>query len=772
MTGIAQTILGAMMKREIKRAIFVVTALLLMNAAAMAQQAAPAENQEKATPQDKKNGTGIVPPGVKLVPEMPASGAPKPFVFPRSASKTLANGLRVFVVTDSREPAIAARLVILSAGSIKDPVRMPGVAQMTANMLTQGTEKRSAREIAEAIDFVGGSLEASAGKDATNVTLNIVKKDLQAGFDLMSDVVLHPAFKADELERQRQQILSGLTVQYASPEYLASVVFNRAVYGSSPYGWPSDGTPETVKRFTSKELAEFHEANYAPNQSFLAFAGDITPEEAFATAEKYYGGWTKVDVASPQPPAPPSSSGQHIWLIDKPDSVQTQIRAGKPGIRIGDPDFIPVSVVNRIFGGGYNSRLNTEVRINKGLTYGANSSFESHRYAGAFVVDTFTRTEATVEATKLVVDLIGKMSTGEVTPEEMDFARDYLAGVYPIQSETAEQVADRVLTVAAFDLPADYNSKYPDKIRSVTPAQVRELAQRYLSTKDLDIVLAGNISAFRDDLKKAFPDAKYEEIPFEQVDVIAPDLRKPKEAAVVATPESVARGKEILLAAAKAAGGEALATVTTISMTDSGTLTEPSGELPLTVKWQVSYPNRSHGDVSMGPQKGNVSLGPEKIVQVCDGRSAWVQQGSQPHDVTPWMGEFERGISLFGGGWGIYREVIGGTLVGQFIGEESIDGKKTLGVAVQAPFGSIKLYFDSETHLLAAARYQSAGQHGPVENEQRWTDYRAVEGRQFAFSTIVSRDGGKFSESTVQDVVVNPKLDEALFSKPAGVASN
>jgi zinc protease len=751
-----------MMKREMKRAIFV-AALLLMNTAAMAQQAAPAENQEKAASQDQKNGTGIVPAGVKLAPEIPAAGAPKPFAFPRAASKTLANGLRVFVVTDSREPAIAARLVILSAGSIKDPVGMPGVAQMTANMLTQGTGKRSAREIAETIDFVGGSLEASAGKDATNVTLNIVKKDLQAGFDLMSDVVLRPAFKADELERQRQQILSGLTVQYASPEYLASVVFNRAVYGSSPYGWPSDGTPETVKKFTSKELAEFHEANYAPNESFLAFAGDITPEEAFATAEKYFGGWPKLDVAAAQPPAPPSSSGQHIWLIDKPDSVQTQIRAGKLGIRIGDPDFIPVSVVNRIFGGGYNSRLNTEVRINKGLTYGANSSFESHRYSGAFVVDTFTRTEATVEAAKLVVDLIGKMSTGEVTPKEMDFARDYLAGVYPIQSETAEQVADRVLTVAAFNLPADYNSTYPDKIRSVTPAQVRELAQRYLSTKDLNIVLAGNVSAFRDDLKKAFPDAQYEEIPFEQVDVIAPDLRKPKEAAVAATPESLARGKEILLAAAKAAGGDALTSVATLSMTDTGTLMEPSGELPLTVKWQVSYPNRSHGDVSLGPQK---------IVQVCDGKSAWVQQGSQPHDVTPWMGEFERGISLFGGGWGIYQQVIGGKLEGQFIGEESIDGKTTLGVAVQAPFGSIKLYFDTETHLLAAARYQSAGQHGPVENEQRWTDYRGVEERQFAFSTIISRDGGKFSESTVQDVVVNPKLDDALFSKPAGVASN
>lgn len=745
------------MKHECRRAIPMMAALLLLvSTATMAQQSAPVDKPASAMQaQDQKNGTGVVPPGVKLVPQMPAPGAPKAFHFPHAASKTLPNGLRVFVVTDASEPAVAARLVILSAGSIKDPPGMPGVAQMTANMLTQGTEKRSAHDIAEAIDFVGGSLEASAGKDATNITLDVVKKDLATGFDLMSDVVLHPAFKEDELDRQRQQLLSGLTVQYSTPDYLASVVLGRAVYGSSPYGWPGEGTPETVKKLTSKDLAAFHSANYAPNQAFLGFAGDITPEEAFAIAAKYFGAWPKLDVAAAGPPAPPASTGQHIWLIDKPDSVQTQIRAGKLGIRIGDPDFIPVVVMNRIFGGGYNSRLNTEVRINKGLTYGANSSFQPHRYSGAFVVDTFTRTEATVEAAKLVVDLISKMSTGEVTPKEMDFARDYLAGVYPIQSETAEEVADRVLTTAAFNLPADYNSTYPEKVRGVTPAQVREMAQRYLSTKDIDIVLAGNVSAFRDALKKEFPDAKYEEIPFEQVDVLAPDLRKPKEATAAATPESLERGKQILLAAAKAAGGDALASVSTLAMTENGKLHERNGEVPLVVKWKVSYPNESRGDVSYGK---------ESAVQICNGKSAWLEMEGQSREMTSAIAEFERGIALFGGGWGIYQQALAGKIDAQFIGEEQIGGKNTIGIAVQEPFGLIKMYFDPDTHLLAAARYQSTGRQGAVDSEQHWTDYRAVDGRQFAFTISIYREGAKFAESTVSDVVLNPKLDDATFS--------
>ena len=150
-----------------------------------------------------------------------------------------------------------------------------------------------------------------------------------------------------------------------------------------------------------------------------------------------------MDISTSAPPsAGTDSQGQHIWLIDKPDAVQTQIRVGKPGIKRNDPDYIPVVVMNRIFGGGYNSRLNTEVRVKKGLTYSAYSSFTPHLYAGAFGVGTYTRTQATIDALKLVMNLVTQMSTGDVTPKEMDFSRDYLAGVYPIQSETAEQVAD------------------------------------------------------------------------------------------------------------------------------------------------------------------------------------------------------------------------------------------------------------------------------------------------------------------------------------------
>ena len=742
------------------------TLVALTGAAVSAQQAAtpPAEKQPGAQQdqKDQKDGTGVVPPGVKLAPQMPGAGAPKPFHFPSAATKTLANGLRVFVISDHREPSVAARLIVLSAGGIDDPAGTPGVAQMTANLLTQGTKRRSAQDIADAIDFVGGQLTAQAGKDATTIALDVVKKDLNLGLDLMSDVVLHPAFKPEELDRRREQLLSSLTVQYSNPDYLASLAFNHVVYSGSPYGWPIEGTPDTVKKLKSEELSKFHNAHYVPNQTFLAFAGDITPEEAFAVAEKYFGGWPKIDLPAATPAVPAPISGQHIWLIDKPDAVQTQIRVGKLGVRRADPELIPLQVTNRIFGGGYNSRLNTEVRVKKGLTYGAFSSFTPRRFAGVFTAGTFTRTAATVEATRLVVDLMSKMSTGDIAPKELDFARDYLAGVYPIETETAEQVADRILTAAAFELPADYNSTYPERVRSVSASDAKAIAQRYFTTKDLDIVLVGNVSQFRDELKKEFPGAQFTEIAADQLDATRPDLRKPAPASAALTPEALARGKEILLAGAKAAGGDALASVKSLAMNETGSMFNQGNEAPIKVSWLVSYPDRSHGQVEFQGQT---------IMQVCDGKSAWLQFPDKVVDASRFLPEFERGIAMFGGGWGAYQRVLDGKLAAQFIGEEEIDGKKAEGVQLEAPFNSVKLYFDPTTHLLAAAHYQSEGQHGMVDNDQRWGDYRTVDGKQFAYATTIYRDGAKFLESHVVEVNLNSKIDEPLFVKPEAPAA-
>ncbi len=469
-------------------------------------------------------------PQAKLVSQIPGAAPAKPFRFPKASTRTLANGVRVFVISDAREPLISARLVLTSAGAVNDPAGKPGVANLTADLLTQGTATRTAQQIAEAIDFVGGSLSASADQDGTYLSATVVKKDIVLAMDLLSDILLHPAFKKEELDRRRQQALSNLKVQYSDPGYVADLVLDRLLYGKHPYGLPGAGTPDSLPKIERNDLVLFRDTHYAPDQALLAFAGDITPEAAFAAAEKYFGPgtWARRNVTLQAPPAPSQVQGIRIVLIDKPDANQTQIRIGRLGIPRSSPDYIPLYVTNRIFGGGFNSRLSTEVRQKKGLTYGAYSGFNSYRQAGDFSASTFTRTEATVEAASLILGLIGRMSTGELGPAELDFARDYIAGVFPIQSETAEQVASRVLTVVQYGLPADYNETYQQKVLAVSPGQVKEMAGRYFDAKDLVLVLVGNVKAFNDAIRKEFPQARFEELPFDQLDVLAPDLRKAK----------------------------------------------------------------------------------------------------------------------------------------------------------------------------------------------------------------------------------------------------
>ena len=474
------------------------------------------------------SGTGSVPQGIQLAAKMPAAAPPKSYVFPKAAVRTLENGVRAFVISDSEQPMVTLRLVLTGAGSINDPAGKPGVANMTADLLTQGTASRSAKQIAEAIDFVGGTLSASADKDGTYIAVSVVRKDFALAMDLLSDILLHPAFRREELERRRQQALSNLEVQYADPSYIADVVLERTVYGAHPYGLPGTGTPVSLQKIGRDDLVRFWEGHFGPQSALLAFAGDVTPDAAFAAADKYLGktAWPKRDTkpAAPEPPA--VARGMRILCVDKPDANQSQIRIGRLGIPRNHPDYLPLYVANRVFGGGFNSRLSTEVRQKKGLTYGAYSGFNSYLQTGDFSASTFTRTETTVEAAKLMLDLIAKMSTGALAANELDFARDYLAGVFPIQSETGEQVAAKILAVAQYNLPPDYYDTYQQKVLAVSPVQIKEMSGRYFDASNLVMVLVGNVKAFREAVKKEYPQARYEELPFDRIDLLAQGLRR------------------------------------------------------------------------------------------------------------------------------------------------------------------------------------------------------------------------------------------------------
>lgn len=694
----------------------------------------------------------------KVSDKMPGPARTKPFAFPKAVTRTLANGLKVYVVSNSELPAVAVQLVLTSAGSANDPASKPGVANLAADMITQGTTKRSAQQIASAIDFIGGSLNAGAGSDSSNVALSVVKKDLDAGLELMSDVVRNAAFQDEELNRRRQQQLSNLQVQYSSASYLANIVFDRVLYGGHPYGLPGEGTPQSLRAVTRGDLAQFRDAHYVPNHALLAFSGDVTPEAAFAAAEKHFGAWARKDDASAAIAAPRFGSGLRITMIDKPDAVQTEIRVGRGGISRNHPDYIPLLVTNRIFGGGFNSRLSVEVRQKKGLTYGAYSGFETNKAGGSFNAATSTRTEATVEATKLVADLIQKMSSGEATQAEMDFARDYIVGVFPLQSETPAQVAGRVLAVAEFGLASDYYDTYREKIAGIGAAEIKRVAAQYFSTRDLEIVLAGNVSAFRDAIKKEFPGAKFEEIAFDQVDVLAASLRKPKEAAGAASPETATRAREIIAAAIEATGGaDPIRKVGSVAFTATGKFESPQGAIDVTIKTNATFPDKLWLEV--GTPFGAMQQG-------FDGKAGWVATPQGAIDLPPSQGpEAQRGMDLLGG-LGLYRAALGGKLDANFAGEKDFSGKQTFVVDWNSAAGKVSLYFDAATRLLVGAAFRARTMQGEFDTVNTWSDFRAVDGVQFPYHWVTLRDGAKFSESQIGDLKFNVSIDAKQFSKP------
>lgn len=457
----------------------------------------------------------------KTAPPPPA--APRPIQFPRAVSRTLPNGLRVSVIEDRRLPLVAALLQVL-AGHAYAPPQKAGLASLTAALLREGTRKRSSQEIARAVDGAGGQLNASAGNDVATVSMEFLKSKSELGFELMADIVQNPVFAEEEVARQQQQILSSLTVQYANAQYLAGVAAARAILGEHPYAYPGDGTPDTVGALKRQDLVEFYEKHYAPNRAWLVITGDLSAEEAFARAEKWFGGWNRKGAADePLPAAPPPRA--QVLAIDMPTENQTQIAVGHPGVPRNHPDYLALQLGNQIFGGSFNSRLNLKLRANEGLTYGANSYFEPSRFAGIFEASTFTRTEKTAEAIRMLVDLLKEYRENPATDGEFEEAKAYLWGSFAIATETSSSVASRVLAAEVNGLGSDYWPRFRERLEKLSRAEVEAAVRRFLQPEKMTITAVGNVREFVQALESFGP---VRVIPVSDLDLTAPDLVKPK----------------------------------------------------------------------------------------------------------------------------------------------------------------------------------------------------------------------------------------------------
>ncbi len=472
---------------------------------------APALARTTQTSQEPKPAMKQTPPPPKPAQEIH---------FPAFEEKALPNGLRLVVIEQHETPSVSLQLLV-PAGKVFAPPAKAGLADATAALLREGTQTRSSQQIAEAIDAVGGTLDTVAGLESGFLSVLVTSDQLDLGLDLLSDVVLRPTFPAEELDRWRSQSLSGLSIQQSDPGYLATVGFQRLVLGDHPYGMPSSGTVESIQGLTRADLAAFHQRRYIPNGSILAMVGDVKALEAFAKAERAFGGWKKgEETPIPEVKVTPK---RRIVVIDKPDAVQTEIRVGHVGLAFRDPDHVTSDVYDAILGATPSSRLFEEVRQKRGLSYGANSELRLAMQPGWFLAGTNTKTESTVEALGVVLDVLRDLNARPVPALELAQRKTYITGAFPLEIETPDGIAGKVLEALKFGYGKEYLETYRSRVDAVTAEQVASFASRRIHPDQTLIVLAGNAKAFAKDLEAKL--GPFETIPVSEVDLLQPDLR-------------------------------------------------------------------------------------------------------------------------------------------------------------------------------------------------------------------------------------------------------
>lgn len=731
-------------------------------------------------------------PSDAQVRDWPSERAPRPLAarevrFPPYEVRTLANGMQVIAVLHHEQPAVSMRLLV-RAGSVQDPAGKVGVASLTAALLDQGTTTRSAEQIADHIDFIGGALGTGSGPDLSFVNAVVMKDSFGVALDLIADLAHNPAFAPEEIDRQKQQSISSLQVNFQDPDYVANVLFDRLVYGFHPYGLPNNGTPDTLARLTREDLRAYHRRHYVPNNMILAIVGDVTSEEAFAGAERVFGRWPRAEVVAEKIIDPPPPT-RRIVIIDKPDSVQTEIRVGQLAIPRRHPDYMAWDLAVKILGGEGANRLHRVLRSERGLTYGASADTEARKQSGDYVAETDTRTDTTGQALRLMIDEFAKLPRDRVFERELSDAQAYLSGSFPLTIETPNDIATQVLNVVFYDLPVEEIGTFPKRVQAVTPDDIQRVARQYIRTDRLSIVLVGDAAAFIPQLREV-GFTEFDVIPIAELDIMSATLRNDGRPQAAVTPLDAgraftarlanrkgpsriefaysplaaqsaqvdARAADLLQRVVEARGGlEALRKVRTVVADAETTFQMEQGPLASTTRTYVAYPDKFRVDATVGSAQ---------VVQVYNAGSAWVKDPSGVHEVPPAMrDEFAASVRR-----DTIPMLIGaseGKLAVRMLPEEGRDGRTFRVLEISGEqVAPVKLYIDPQ-HLIARQSFAAAGPDGrPVQAEEAFSDYRPVNGVQVPFTAEVYRGGRVILSRVLKTVALNGALDDTLFARP------
>ena len=455
----------------------------------------------------------------------PQPSAPHEVTFSQPKETKLPNGLRVVVVERPGLPLLAAELLVRNGAEI-DPKDLAGTASMTGSLLTKGTETMTAPEIASAIESLGGSIDSGAHWEASRATIVVMSDKAEPALKILSDVVLHPTFKQEEIDRLKNQTLDGLRVALRQPGALSQFVTGRALFGDAPYGHSHTGTMESVQAIKRDDIVKLYKTYYVPENAALILAGNLTLEQGRKYAEQFFGEWKG---AMPAPSDTPSSAAEQ-WkpsniVVDMPEAGQAAVTLARPGIKRKSPDYYAGLVANAALGTGFVSRLNREIRIKRGLSYGARSSLDARRDVGPFAATAQTKNQSAAEVATLMQTELKRLKSEPVAGDELKSRQAVLSGSYARSLETNGGFVGKISAMIMNDLPLDTLNKFIPSVNAVTSADVSAFAAKYFDTPP-SLIIIGKAADFIEPLKKSFTDVKV--IPMPELDLNRAELTKAK----------------------------------------------------------------------------------------------------------------------------------------------------------------------------------------------------------------------------------------------------
>ena len=678
------------------------------------------------------------------------------FQVPKPVSRTLPNGLVVHVFEDHDLPTVYYRMLV-RAGSLQDSPDKAGLANLTALVMRQGTQSRTAPELSQQIDFVGGQLYLQTDRDYTMAGAQARRSDRQLVLELLADVIQRPAFSAEEVGRQKSQLQAAITQSLDDPETVVENHFLALVHGAHPYARPVIGDEHSVGGLTREDLVRFHETYYRPNNAILVVAGDVNAAEEFTAIEKALGGWSRAEIPPRTPADQPALERNRVRLIDRDDLVQSQIRIGYVGLPRENPDYFPMLVANYILGGGgFASRMMAEVRSRAGLTYDAATLWSYGLEPGTFTISTFTKNESVKDAIDLMLGVVRKFRDQGATAAELEQAKAYFVGAFPFGLQTPGLVAESWLRTQFYGLGEDYLQRYRERVQAVTAADVKRVSQQHLRTEPVVIAVIGK-AAVVDTQLVAFGDA--ERVPFTARTGAIPEVEPEKPAAIApATPESKKKAADVIAKAVKAHGG----TAALRAIRDW----RAQGAIQLTMGGQQLEGEFSEIAAMPARRRMEMKVLGQSLVQVLNGETGFSIAGGQ---TVPMEGEQLEAMRM--GGFShpvrLLLVLVDPTSDVRYVGERESFGKEVEVVEwIRADGRPAQVGFDEDTGLLFVLEQPEVSQMGgswtPV---QRVYEDDRLDGKiQFPHKVTVWSGGEKAVEQSLASVQWNVGVDPKLFA--------